>query len=159
MPTIYQSEEKTLFQFLVKNYSSRSLGCVVVDCASDCSIERVFPPDEPFYSLKPGEERIFDLVAIITRGQRASAIDDPPTAIVDTFKVFMCYPRTVIDSLELPGLLSQGRNNPAEIELTELLINLDATRLGFSPKATAVNWWIIEDVKVRIMPGPQTYTD
>lgn len=86
MPTIYQSEEKTLFQFLVKNYSSRSLGCVVVDCASDCSIERVFPPDEPFYSLKPGEERIIDLVAIIPRDQRASAIADPPTAIVDTFK-------------------------------------------------------------------------
>lgn len=65
----------------------------------------------------------------------------------------------MIDSLELPGLLSQDCKSPTQMELTELLINLDATRLGFSPKASAVDWWVIEDVKVRIMPGPQTSTD
>lgn len=158
MPTVYKLEEMTLFRFTVKNYSSRTVGCVVLDCASDCSIERVFPPDEPFHSLEPGEEKDIDLVTTIPSDQVESARSDTPTAIVDTFKVFMCYPRTVIDSLALPGLLSQDRTGPTQIELNELLINLDSARLAFSPRATAVDWWVIEDVKVWIMPGPQTST-
>lgn len=155
----YQVEEGTAFTITVKNQSQRPLGCVILDCASDFSVERVYPEERPFQTLEVDQEITTTLEMGIARSQlrsaRASNWD-----VIDTLKVVVCHPEMDMDSLRLPGLFQEASSDRAgQISsldgLRELLRDLDITRPAYVVRdcTTESDNWETTDIKIRIRPS------
>lgn len=155
----YEVEEDTGFRITVRNESSRPLGCVILDCGSDFSVDRVYPIDAQFHTLEAGKEMAATLIMRIADNQRESARDG--ARVFDTLKVIVCTPALVMDSLRLPGLFDDSlpgragrRTRPLE-GLEKLLRDLDMNRLGYAVRDDDAGYhdWGTTDIRLRIWPS------
>lgn len=155
----YEVEAETAFVITVKNQSQRPLGCVILDCSSDFSMDRVYPTarNGPFQTLEVGQERTMPLTMMIPDDQQQSA--RAGEAVIDVLKVVVCHPEMVMDSLQLPGLFetSYRRGQTRSLNgLRELLQELDVTRRAYviedCPDAEVDNWETM-DIKMHIRPS------
>lgn len=152
----YEVEAETGFSITIKNESQRPLGCVILDCGSDFSIERVYPWDSSFQTLEVGQEITTTLTMAISGHQLKSA--KAGKAVIDTLKVMVCYPEMRMDSLRLPGLYDAS-DRAGQIssldQLRELLWELDMTRPAYVVRdcTTEEDNWEATDIKMRILPS------
>ncbi|MBA2394058.1 MAG: hypothetical protein H0V70_15115 [Ktedonobacteraceae bacterium] len=79
----------------IKNISSFKLNFIIFNLAPDWSITKIFPYDEPYHILAPGDEYILDLQA---------SLSDRLTHGTDRLKVFATLDETDFGCLELPAL-------------------------------------------------------
>lgn len=152
----YEVEAETGFSITVKNESQRPLGCVILDCGSDFSIERVYPVERKFQTLEVGQEITTTLAMAISGRQLKSA--KAGKAVVDTLKVMVCHPEMIMDSLQLPGLF-EAPDRAGQISsldgLRRLLRELDMTRPAYVVRdcATESDNWETTDIKMSIRPS------
>lgn len=152
----YEVEAETGFSITVKNESQRPLGCVILDCGSDFSVERVYPVERKFQTLEVGQEITTTLAMAISERQLRSA--KAGKAVIDTLKVMVCHPELVMDSLQLPGLF-EGSDRAGQISsldgLRRLLQELDMTRPAYVVRdcATETDNWETTDIKMSIRPS------
>lgn len=152
----YEVEAETAFSITIKNLSQRPLGCVILDCGSDFSIERVYPVDRKFHTLEVGQEITTTLAMTISGRQLKSA--KAGRAVIDTLKVMVCHPEIVMDSLQLPGLF-EAPDRAGQISsldgLRRLLRELDMTRPAYVVRdcTTESDTWETTDIKISILPS------
>ncbi|KAG6361603.1 hypothetical protein INS49_009830 [Diaporthe citri] len=146
-------EVETGFSITIKNESQRPLGCVILDCGSDFSVERVYPVDRKFQTLEVGQEITTTLVMAICGRQLKSA--KAGKVVIDTLKVVVCHPEMVMDSLQLPGLF-ESPDRAGQISaldgLRRLLQELDMTRPAYVVRdcTTEPDNWETTDIKMSI---------
>ncbi|KAL1846315.1 hypothetical protein Daus18300_014298 [Diaporthe australafricana] len=152
----YEVEAETGFNITVKNESQRSLGCVILDCGSDFSVERVYPVDRKFQILEVGQEITTTLAMAISPLQLKSA--KAGEAVIDTLKVMVCHPEMIMDSLQLPGLF-EAPDRAGQISsldgLRTLLQELDTARPAFvvRDRTTEFDNWEAIDIKMSVRPS------
>lgn len=155
----YEVEERTNFTITVKNQSPRPLGCVILNCASDFSVDRVFPMNEPFRTLEVNQPKpTWTMLSMaISKNQLDSA--KAGKAVIDTLKVVVCCPEMGMNSLRLPGLFEASSGRAGQISslngLRELLRDLDMTRPAHVVRdcTTEFDNWETTDIKMRIRPS------
>lgn len=151
----YEVEAETGFSITVKNESQWPLGCVILDCGSDLSVERVYPVDSKFKTLEVGQEITTTLAMAISEHQLKSA--EAGKAVIDTLKVMVCHPEVIMDSLQLPGLFDSP-DRAGQISsldgLQKLLRELDETRRAYVVRdcTTEEDNWEATDIKMSIRP-------
>lgn len=151
----YEVEAETGFSITVKNESQWPLGCVILDCGSDLSVERVYPVDSKFKTLEAGQELTTTLAMAISEHQLKSA--EAGKTVTDTLKFMVCHPEVIMDSLQLPGLFDApdraGQISSLD-ELQKLLRELDETRRAYVVRdcTTESDNWEATDIKMSIRP-------
>lgn len=152
----YEVEAETGFSITIKNESQRPLGCVILDCGSDFSVERVYPEDRKFVTIDVGKEITTTLFMAISEGQLKSA--KAGKAVIDTLKVMVCHPEMVMDSLRLPGLFDSP-DRAGQISsldgLRRLLQELDTNRPAYVVRdsTSESDNWEATNIKMRIRPS------
>lgn len=152
----YDVETETGFSITIKNESQRPLGCVILDCGADFSVERIYPVERKFQTLEVGQEITTTLAMAISERQLKSA--KAGRAVIDTLKVMVCHPEMVMDSLQLPGLFD-APDRAGQISsldgLRRLLRELDMTRPAYVVRdcTTETDNWETTDIKMRIRPS------
>lgn len=149
----FEVEAETGFRITIRNESQWPLGCVILDCGSDLSVERVYPGDSYFKTLEVGQEITTTIAMTISEHQLKSA--EAGKAIIDTLKVMVCHPEVILDSLQLPGLFDPpdrtGKISSLD-ELQKLLRKLDDTRRAYVVRdcTTDSDNWEATDIEMRI---------
>lgn len=153
----YDIEEHTWFRITVKNTSPQRLGCVILNCGADFSVQRLYPysHNELFKVLGVEEEIEIPIVLSIAEEQRQSG--KAGAVLIDTLKVIVSSPEISLDSLTLPGLpeadsfMRAGKFSESDIRV--LLAKLDMTRPGYvlGNDAEPLSWEIT-DIRMRVFP-------
>jgi hypothetical protein len=135
----------------VKNSYSRDLNVTIVDLAPDWSITQIFPYDEAYHILAPGDTYILDLQASLPNGL---------TRGTDTLKVFATLGETDFRCLELPaldrqrdyrgGTTSYYPTTPLEELLFALMEDTPRTRNFNSPGVHPAWEWVTAQLAVDV---------
>jgi hypothetical protein len=160
----YSVEEMTALRIKIKNVSGRLLGCVVLDCGAEFSIEQLQPSGKPYETIPVGEVREWTFWFVVPSELEMLAKKTLP--IVDTLKIFACNPPKNLDTLQLPGLKDMEdiwRGAPGEevpSSLDDFLDELEASRKGFSAPTTAKKGadWETVNLRIQVRPKPDLET-
>ncbi|CAF3572527.1 unnamed protein product [Fusarium graminearum] len=153
-PGTFEVQESSYFTIRIRNCSSRALGCVILDCTSELSVQRIFPREEPFYKLKPNSHVDISTAFLIKSDLHQNLIKSG-IPIVDCIKVFACSPERDLDSLRLESLLvSERSSGPLSSPFLDgLLHDLDTRRFGLCVDFSAAEPdWDTEDIKFHVTP-------
>ncbi|KAF4992644.1 hypothetical protein FGRMN_7045 [Fusarium graminum] len=153
---LFEVPEQRLFNIRIKNRSRRRIGCVVMNCASELGVQKLFPSHEPFHALGVDED-VNACIGFSIEPEFRQKLDKANVRIVDLVKVFACTPERDLDSLQLQPLIfsERGGQDLSSGSLDGLLAELNTQRLGFyiplsTPKEPE---WDNEDIRFWITPA------
>jgi hypothetical protein len=163
---VYNVDENAWFQFVIKNNTTKHVGCVILNCMPEFGIDILYPYEShaPYISLAPEKEEHAYFFVRIPETLRANA--EAVASMVDTFKVFISVPERHLDSLRLPKLRymeDASRADDTEVEqqvasddtlddLLEELAPLARDGYGSSGKKNRGDWEAM-DFRIRALPS------
>ena len=148
----FEVQEQHIFRIRITNLSQQRLGCVIMSCASELGVHKLFPRQEPFYELEAGGS-VSPRVGFGISPEFRKKVVPAGIPIVELVKVFVCTPPRDLGSLELQSLMISGRGgeDPSPVNLDSLLAELDMQRYVFCVPDEEPEWET-EDLKFLVSP-------
>lgn len=152
VPGIFEVQEQQIFRIRITNLSQQRLGCVIMSCASELGVHKLFPGQEPFYELEAGGS-VTPRIGFGISPEFQKKVVPAGIPIVELVKVFVCTPPRDLSSLELQSLTisERGGEDLSPVGLDSLLAELDMHRYVFCVPDEEPEWET-EDLKFLVRP-------